>query len=449
MFYLACLASVLMFQDTDLNIQERYQVEYVLLDVLVYDNNGNVVTDLELSDFVVTENKKKITVTYFDVLDYRSGAIPDLSDVPEDLREEVLAKSIQQIVLAIDAESLHELDTKKVFAQLRDFIRSLDESKEYRLNVFSMDRGSITKGFVHTPKDALAALNRLEDRHVANLARRRGGGDPSDSVLLGDTPGARRRSYGGRNREMRISMLGDRFKFSDLEKAFGQCRTLGSPQRVNSCINQTLEDFMEEQRQRKEAVIGQLELLTYDFENLEGLKTMLFVSPGFALNNMASAFELASLYKINTGDRSPFVDTGHNFLDTNADFRQVLHACIKNRVIFHTFDVLNRTEIMKREAGIETRGVPSSQVLRTYRDFAFDISDGLRSLAEESGGNYFQAARLKGVMNKTMERSRYFYVLGYDSPTGGKPGKFRKIKIKLKKKRKGVTLRYRKGYFGR
>ena len=443
---LVLMTALFFFQgNNDLRVQERFRVEYVMLDVSAFDRKGNPVTDLTIDDFEVKEDRKKMDITFFDTLDFRLSSTPDVSKIPVEFREQVQETSTRQIVLAIDLDNVGEVESSKVFHQLNSFLKRLDPEDNYLINVYSMERGSITKGFTDNLALVRESVAELEERHRAGLARARRGGDRGE-MLLGDGPrNARPSAFGGRpGRGLGASMLSDDFRFSDLERAFGQCATLYGSDYASkaSCIDQTLFDFVDQQKFRSEQVVGQLEILTYAFQEAKGLKMMLFVSPGFALHTMAAAHELANIYKGNRLNSLPATGSG---VDIDNEFKRVLHACIKNRVIFHTFDIFNGGEVLDRELGVSFAGAPSGQVRRAYRNYSIDISSGMRELADESGGTYFQTPQLEGVMKKVLERDTYFYQIGYASPQG-KPGKYRKIKIKCK--RRGVKLRYRTGYFG-
>lgn len=431
-------------QDDSFVVQERLRVEYVLLDVVALTRGGDIVDDLRMSDFEVKENKNKVEVTYFDTLDFRQGAVPDLSDIPEEFRSMVSDSPRQQIILAIDLESTQMTGAKKTFAQLQDFLKSLDRTASYSINLYSMARGSITRGFVDSVDAVLVALAELEQRHFDGLMRRNSQYSGGDTLLLGD---------GRRNSPRRTNDRGmlreDSHKLAHLEEALATCVTLHSFDLAmrNKCINDSVADFIQEQQFRTERIIGELEILTYKFEENQGLKTMLFVSPGFALTSMSSAKELARAYKRgddNIGPSEGFIDIGH-FAFQKKDFQRVIHACIKNRVIFHTFDIFNADESLRRATSAAFSG-SSARVTSAYRNYSFEVADGPRELAEESGGDFFKGGSLTKAMNRTLERNRFFYVIGYNSPKRVKPGGFRKIKIKVKRKK--VKLRYRRGYFG-
>jgi VWFA-related protein len=73
------------------------------------------------------------------------------------------------------------------------------------------------------------------------------------------------------------------------------------------------------------------------------------------------------------------------------------------------------------------------------------VVDTMEVVAEETGGRaYFNTNDLRGAMRRAIDDSRVSYVLGY-YPTNTKwDGGFRQIKVEVK--RRGVTVRHRKGY---
>ena len=343
-------------------------------------------------------------------------------------------KPLQQFILAIDLGSAQLKEVRETFHQLKDFLSTLDERVNYKIDLYSMEYGSLTKGFVDRPQLALDALSQFEARYMDRLDPR---SRTQNTFLDMGKPGQRSGSRGG----LLLSGVNDMFS---LEKAFDLCRRMG-PIEGNRCIDETLAAFVDEQEIRSESILGRLEILTYKFEEVNSMKIMLLISPGFALRSLSSAYALAKAYK--TGEP---LGLSNPQLISNDQFRRVVHACTKNRVIFHTFDIYNNNMSFRRtvSAQYNDRGGAGglNSIAGIYRNYELEISEGLRSLADESGGTFTQASHFKSSMKRTLESNRYFYLIGYDSPQG-KSGKFRKIKVSAK--RKGVRLKHRKGYFGR
>ena len=74
------------------------------------------------------------------------------------------------------------------------------------------------------------------------------------------------------------------------------------------------------------------------------------------------------------------------------------------------------------------------------------IFDTMNILAERTGGRaYYNSNDIQGAIRRAIDDSRVTYVLGFYPDHGQWNGKFHEIKIKLK--RPGTNIRYRRGYF--
>lgn len=401
-------------------VTEELRVTYVMLDVVALDKKGRLVDDLTLSDFQVTENGQPVEPAYFDTLDYRADApLPDMSDVPEEYRPANVERPLRQVILAMDMEQLKLFEARRAFKQIRFFLNTLDGSQRVAVNMYDMDRGSLSKGFLEDRETLLTLLAQYEDRYMGKYLDRRSPWNAPDSgpmLLVNNDQGS---SWGSDLRKARGGPTTERGnQFTDLEAAFRSCAMMGGV----DCVQDRLEEYLQDQRDRTDRILGQLELLAYDFKEEKGLKIIFFLSPGFTMDNHFAARELAQKYGV--GDNFMSVDQG---FASNNQFQRVVHASIKNRVIFNTFDIFN------------------GRLGHQYRSYTNEMDRSLRALARESGGAFSSKSHLKASMNKALEKNRFFYVIGYNSPQEGDPEVFRKIKLKVK--RKGVKLRHRKGYF--
>lgn len=455
MFLSLLYLSLFNYQKADFAVQERFRVEYVMLDVKAVDKDGNLVTDLKMSDFEIKENRKSVQPDFFEVLDFRQDL--KLDELPTDSAEakEKVEKEVRQIIIAMDLEWTQPRDALNAFVQMEKFLKGLPNDVVYRINLYSLDRGSISKGFVDTPERVLAYLEEFKDRHLARWDRnspyRVEGGE---GMLEYDS---RSRTGGSLERRplQQISRLNDTpYSLEALEAAFQMCgdgfagSSSGNDTYAN-CVVNTLNEYMERMQDRARQAIGGLEILTYKFEDNDDLKVMLFVSPSFSYTDLSSAQQLANAYLSGDQFRSPgSVLKGRNFNLEN-EFKRVLHACIKNRVIFNTVDIFNKDsgELIQvhRRLGGRAPHVSVGTKKFIYSTYQNEIAEGIAELAEESGGRFFQSFTLTNPLQKVFDEDRYFYQIGYPSPDG-RPGRYREIKIKCK--RKGVKLYYRKGYYG-
>ncbi len=425
-------------------IDEELRVSYVLLDVKATDRRGRPIEDLTKEDFIVTENKKKVSVSFFEKRDFNEGVPEVILTGQRDYDRDKAPSGVRQIIVALDLESLDQGQRTKTFAVLRGFLKALKPPYTYLINLHSLERGSLTDGFVSSPQRALSALDVFEER----MSRMRFGGGSGD-LLLGD----------GRRSGMQLSRgpagsggnyVGEVADFVSLEEAFQQCARdyagMGGGARQR-CISDTLNQFMAMHQDRTERVLGELEILAATYTDTEALKLMFFVSPGFTMREPTSAVEMARFY-LSEGQSDGFSSAGllnGRSYNRNLDLQRVLHSCIRNRVIFHTFDMYNTGAVQTRSAGAQYQQTAGNQIRRFYQSYVNDVGYGLQELADESGGSFTRVFDLDGPMIKAIEKNHVFYVLGYDSPAG-QPGKYRKIRIKTKRKK--VKLAYRGGYFG-
>ena len=70
----------------------------------------------------------------------------------------------------------------------------------------------------------------------------------------------------------------------------------------------------------------------------------------------------------------------------------------------------------------------------------------INSLAVDTGGSvFFNLNRLDGALREIRDDTETYYVIGFEPQSTKYDGRFRKIEVRVKKK--GVTVRARKGYF--
>ena len=417
--------------DIEYKVDESLRVEYIMLDIVARDKNGNLVTDLTLDDFVVKDKRQTVRPDVFQVLDYRLGEAKDGSGKELEL-------PVRQFILAVDTESARYDEGLKTFEELRDFVKSLPDDQPYRIKILSLERDSLKPEFVDNSESALKEIDALEERFRRfnkpyKPPTYQSGGD----MLLFDTGGGR--TDLSRAGSTDLSVLEEAVNhLSQLEAGFIDCKKHFSTV-YRDCIMDTLRNFMLQQEMRSERVFLELQKLAYKFEDVEGLKVLLFVSAGFAYQLNTTPYELANLYLGGRGRNNALTPPGRLFLEK--PFQRVVHACTKNRVVFHTFNILDTDGGFKASI---SRGAKDHRAFQIYKGYGFELSEGLRGLALESGGRYFENQPLVPALMEALEGERFYYVLGYPAP-GGRVGKFHKIKVKVN--RKGVTLSHRRGYF--
>ena len=398
------------------DLEERARVEYVLIDVVVRDRNQRLVTDLTLEEFVLTEGRKKIALESLDILDLRGEAT--ILAEPEAIRLpslDVPRTTKLQVILAVDLAFGVRSDAMQSMRRLEEYVQDTDELAGVEYMVYSLEQGGIQSGFSPDPEVTLEALRVLRREHEEHWA----------------------------NSIPPLDLFG-------LEKRFRECEGW-------NCIQGELWEFVEQENGRTGTALRELETLVTAFSDPGSLRMLVFVSPGFALIPGRGAMELARNFLPRRADLPPPPppDPGEIPDGTPADpflpfptlrgfgaeLQRVVAGCATSRVVFHAFDVFN---FGIEEQRLVDASLPKSSgtIHRSYRWYREEHQEGLVNLVEETGGTFWLSLR---KLRPVVEGNRFVYVLGYRSPPG-KEGAFRKIKVKCR--RKGVSLRHRSGYVG-
>ena len=432
----------------DFEINEDYRVNFVMLDIVATTRKGEPITDLKMTDFVVTEDKKKVTIDYFEILNLRGEEVKTTQAVPfasEQAQPHItnLGRGGTQYVLVLDLQGTKTSGIAKTFDQLRTFLSELSFTDKLSLQLYSLEHGFLLEDFTDQPRLALDALNSFEERYR----------DP--------THGKGTMFYSGRARMDQTNL-----SLEDLETSFQQCLNAygvssgltGRSGRADSarCINDELAVFLDNLNLRTEAMIKDLEDLPYQFLDRPGSKAIIMFSPGFSLGATQAASNLANYYKQKGRPRSargtgpsneiqPFIPIrGKNF---QKPFRRVLHACTRNRVSFYTFNIFNVMMSQRRSLSVaHDSKIPSRTITNAYGNFQAEMNEGLHNLADGSGGRFYNGNNLVNALRQVVDENRFIYVIGYRGAES--TGKMKYHKIKVKTKRKKVKLTYRKGYFG-
>ena len=464
MLIISCL---LAFQEEEIQISEEFKFQYVQLDVAAFDRNGNPVTDLKPTDFVIKENRKKIKLDSFRILDYDKQTavslnMETLNPIPGEQDEEPETELISQYILALDFSSARLMEIRRTFSEVEKFLDGFEPERKFQIMIYSIEHGDATSVFHNNIEDVKKALEKYKTKYLGEKANQQIVGSnakyhqPDDRGYFNQ---GSNKGYGKLNRDI-----------DELEMKLRQCRTLHDPKTVeealelNICIDNELEAYLAIQEDRVARTLGGLETLVNDFRNVDGMKTMLFISPGFSITPGQSGLLLAEHYRnfatseIDTTNRRNFNEdvqfqmgqmTSHSVPRSRTfedEFRAVVHACTRNRVVFHAFDLFNFQREADRSGDLfHQSGKPTKLQLEAHRQYGAEMQEGLHRLAKDSGGRFAAGVSLVTPLRSVLNERQYIYVLGYESPPG-KEGKYRKIKIKCK--RKGVTLRYRRGYIG-
>ena len=372
----------------------RADVNFVRVDVIVNDDNGQPVTDLTQADFEVFEDGKPQTIEQFRLIRV-DGNPPPGAPPPRELRNrideevEISKDDVRLFVLFFDDYHVRLGNSLSVKEPLIRFIQNEIRPNDVVGIMYPLTPlDGIT--FTRNPATVISAIERFEGRKF---------------------------DYRPRN------MFEEQYARAPSE---------------------TVEQI------RNQVVMTALRGLATRLGGLrEGRKAIIYISEGLtAMLPPQLRVADASLGPLSTpGGRSPMTGENSQREETAAFFaqsdlysqmREVFTAANRNNAAIYALDPRGLTPF---EFGID-EAVGPNQDRRTLQM----TQDTLRSLADETDGRAIVNRNdLAPGLSQIVRDSSFYYLLGYNSTLAPSDGKFHEISVRLK--RRGLDVRARKGYW--
>jgi VWFA-related protein len=373
----------------------RTDINFVRVDVIVADKQGNPVGDLRQQDFDVTEDGKPQTIQTFKLINIRESATATAAEPPRQIRS------------VIDEESEAAKEDVRLFAVFLDDYHVRKEN--------SMRAREPIARFI---EDQLLATDMAGIMYPLT---------PLDDVLL-----TRNRA----NLASAIrSFIGRKYDYT--------ARNLIEERYVNYVST------MEAERIRNQVTLSALKGLIVHLGGLrEGRKSIVLVSEGYTNSMPAQAQDPIAGQPGSggyappdpVGGLSPMQQSQQFFAKTDmlSDLRLVYEMANRYNTTIYTVDPrgLANFEFDLSRGNVSPAG--DSAVLG-------DTQDTMRILASETDGRAIvnQNDLDAGLRQITRDSSAY-YLIGYSSTQNAIDGKFHQISVKVK--RPNVQVRARKGY---
>jgi VWFA-related protein len=383
----------------------RSTTHLVLVDVVVYDKQGNHVTTLTSSDFTLRDRGKPQKIAIFS--DDHAGespaenAFPPAPPLPPRVftnRPEYHRSAGPPTILLLDGLNTASGDQISSHAYLLQYLRTqLKESQGIAILSLTESLG-LLQDFTTDPQLLIAALDKSR---------------PAASNELAGAP---------------INQL------TPVEAAILPKRVLQNIDRFNQSRAAESTDI------RVRITLGALRSIARAVDGIPGRKNLVWVSAGFPFSLHPGTGEYPDAQR-----------------DYGEDIRGTAALLASARVALYTVDarglgVGDVGEPMNPSAPlVDTVQQPSNPLtagdeLANAREAVLNSHQTMQSLAEETGGlalyNHNDIA--KAVALSAADGDRY-YTLGYYPEGNAQDGKFHHIEVKLN--RGGLTARYRSGYF--
>jgi VWFA-related protein len=373
----------------------RAGINFVRVDVIISDKNGNPVGDLQAADFDLVEDGKPQKIESFKLIKLDGGAADAIKEPPKQIRTDY------------DEEAEAARDDVRLFAIFLD-------DYHVRRGTSMVARGQLAK-FVESqlgPSDMIGIMYPLESTASVRMTRNHSAVMRGLQQFLG-----RKYEYEPKNQ------FEEKYAYYPTETV-ERIRTQVSMSAIKSLI----------------VHMGSLK---------EGRKSLILVSEGFSymvppqmrnanatmpgLGNPNANNPNAGTNDINE-DRASWSAN----MDLESDLREIYDTANRNNVAIYSVDPRGLAPF---EFDInETVG------FQTDAKYLNSTMDTLRTLAENTDGRAIVNRNdiVAGMAQITRDSSAY-YLIGYSSSQAPADGKFHEIKVRVK--RPGVQVRARKGYW--
>jgi VWFA-related protein len=373
----------------------RAGINFVRVDVIVSDKNGNPVGDLKPEDFEVTEQGKAQKVETFKLVSLDGGLIPGPDGPPRQIRTDD------------DEETEAARDDVRLFAIFLD---------DYHVQRgASMSAREQVARFVETqlgPSDMIGLMYPLEATASVRMTRNH------DAIVKGIRQFlGRKYDYTPRNE------FEERYAYYPTE-VVEKVRNQVSMSAIKALIT-----HMGGLKEGRKALI----LVSEGYSNMlpPQMRNQIATIPGSG--NVAAGDP-------NAGVGSPLEDRAA-FLagaDMESDLRELYDTANKNNVAIYAVD--------PRGLATNEFGIDQNIGIQQDRQYLSSTMDTLRTLALNTDGRAIVNRNdLTAAMKQIVRDTSAYYLLGYNSTFTATDGKFHEIKVRVK--RPGVQVRARKGYW--
>jgi VWFA-related protein len=409
------------------------EVNYVDVDAIVTDEQGNFVGNLSKDDFEVREDGKAQKIDMFSTVDIplqRQDRFALLNrPISSDVRSNREAFAGRVYVIVLDDLDISPNRTGQTKKQAHEFVEKYLGANDVAAVIYTSGRTDASQEFTADPQLLLAAIDKFVGRRmrpatldkidsyyqhlaVATGADPANPDDPQAQEAAGIDSFTPSNIDTGPTVSQKATDLTDPTDFERGYRAMGVLRTL-----------KNLSDYMLTVRGRRKAVIMFSEGIDYPMTDIFGSQ-----SASDVLHAVQDAIAAAARGNVNyfTIDPRGLVGMTTEFIEmTGAGFANISGASANGSV----------------SGGFTAPFAVPDQLLEEMRL----SQDSLRVLADETGG--FAAINnnsFAGAFDRIVKANSRYYVLGYYPPTHPRDGRFHKIEVRVK--RPGLKVTARKGY---
>jgi VWFA-related protein len=403
----------------------QVEVNYVDVDAVVTDEDGNFITGLTRNDFEVFEDGKPQKIDMFSLVEIpvekTERFLVSNRPVSTDSRSNREPFAGRLYVIVLDDQDVSVMRTSQTKKAARQFVEQYMGANDLAAVIHTSGRTDAAQEFTSNKDLLLAAIDKFVGRRMRSLTLERLDQYYQTIAMqpTSDSPSSDNQSQptdvGGHGR------LSDP---SDFERGF---RATG----VLDTLKNTSE-FLASVRGRRKAVVFFSEGIDYPITDLFGSANATDV-----IRATRDAVTMAARANVNyfTVDPRGLVGMTSEFMEMQGSGAPELAG---GAPMVNSGTGSPITSI--------TGGAGGPFNAHTELMHEFQLSqNSLRTLAEETGGiAAVNSNSLTSAFEKIVEANSRYYVLGYYPPTHPRDGRFHKIEVKVK--RPGARVQARRGY---
>lgn len=231
------------------------------------------------------------------------------------------------------------------------------------------------------------------------------------------------------------------------------CASAVDQQRVVETAVEAAEQLIVDAQARGSATSESLAVLADRLGALQGRKHLVFYSSGHAMSPVAQAIDAVSAAVTACTGLDPMVvrreaSSALGRLTGRAaseGLRTAIERANRAQVAFYTLDPsgVATSAIMPSTRGTAQTGGAGPMI--AFAGLRADAGrDYVEGLAAETGGLTIKSNDMAAVLRRAWEDAGQYYLVGYPPPAARGRGEVRKISVSVK--RRGASVRYRKGY---
>jgi VWFA-related protein len=393
----------------------KTQARLVLVDVVVTNAKGEVVTGLHKDDFQILEDGKPQNISTFEE---HHGAPPTQIKLPT-LPPHVytnfptMQTADAMNVLLLDALNTPSRDQSYVHVQMLKYLKAIPPGT--RVAIFTLaSQLRMLQGVTTDSSELLAALDNSK-------------AGPSQSALLASDAEADANQH-----------LID-FMIQNSASPAPQTRAQAAVDPINAMKQFVADTAVYETESRIGLTLRALQQLARYLSGVPGRKNVIWFSGSFPVNvfpnpDVPDPFTLAGGFQENIRKTAVLLTASE----------VALYPIAAEGLIPDAVYQANATEIGQKRPSLAVRDqIQSLQAGEVNRDLNHRAMD---ELARETGGQaYYNTNGLNDALARVVNNGTRYYSLAYTPANSAMDGKYRHVQVKLLKSKD--TLAYRRGYF--